>query len=103
MDARSGRARIRLLGAPGSRAPLRVRRYRPSQPSAESGVAANGSFRFLAEHDGLPLAWSRCRPITWKLNSGGVDDAVVEVVRDAVGRMAASSGFAFADRGFAEV
>lgn len=74
---------------------------RPS-PSAESGAAANDSSRFPAEHDGLPLAWSRCRPITWKLNSGGVDDAVVEVVRDAVGRMAASSGFAFADRCFAE-
>ena len=48
---------------------------RPS-PSAESGAAANDSSRFPAEHDGLPLAWSRCRPITWKLNSGGVDDAV---------------------------
>ncbi len=68
-------------------------------PPVEAGVPANGSFRFLADHDGRPLAWSRCRPITWKLNAGGVDGAVVEVVRDAVDRMAASSGFSFAERG----
>lgn len=68
-------------------------------PPVEAGVPANGSFRFLADHDGRPLAWPRCRPITWKLNAGGVDGAVVEVVRDAVDRMAASSGFAFAERG----
>lgn len=71
---------------------------RPSAP-AVSGVPANGSHRFLADHDGRPLTWSRCRPITWKLNAGGVDGDVVEVVRDAVDRMAGSSGFELTDAG----
>jgi hypothetical protein len=68
-------------------------------PVTSAPAAAQGSFGFLSEVDGRPVTWSRCRPITWELNTGGVEPAVVDLVRDAVDRVATASGFAFDDRG----
>lgn len=67
--------------------------WRNDSPSVPARSLADD--RFLDTDNGTPLTWSRCRPIRWVFNAGGVDKQIVLIVHGAVDHVAAASGFEF--------
>ena len=55
-------------------------------------VLAGPGYAFATVLDGRPVRWNPCEPVRWTVNPAGAPQGGMEVLRDAVARIAATSG-----------